>query len=97
MPNLTREQRIELVLALDDRVAYLDEALHAIDQRIKTVNAILAGKLETNASVSLATMQDARTKLIAHLRTVLTCYQVLGEPPAVQASLLISELNLKES
>lgn len=97
MPDLTAPQRTELVLALDDRVSYIDGAIHAIDKRLKVVDALIAGRVESNVSVSRTTMDEARAKLIGHLTVVLSCYQVLGEHPSVQASILISELNLKAS
>lgn len=97
MLDLTTAHRTELVLALDDRVSYIDDAIHAIDNRLKVVDALIAGRVESNVSVSRTTMDEARSRLIGHLRVVLSCYQVLGEHPSVQASLLISELNLKAS
>jgi len=97
MLDLTTPQRTELVLALDDRVAYLDEAIHGIDSRLKVVDAILTGRVQSSVPVSRTTMEAAREKCLNHLRTVISCYQLLGESPSVQASVLISELNLKVS
>jgi len=95
--DLTTPQRTELVLALDDRVSYLDESIHLIDSRLKVVDAILTGRIQSNVHVSRTTMEAQREKCIAHLLTVLECYRMLGESPSVQASVLISELNLKVS
>jgi len=97
MPELTTEQRTELVLALDDRVEYLDRSIHAIDSRLKVVDAILTGRVQANVPVSRTTMEEAKAKCVAHLLVVLSCYRLLGESPSVRASLLISELNLKAS
>jgi hypothetical protein len=95
--DLTTPQRTELVLALDDRISYLDDALKAIDSRLKVVDAILGGKVQCSAPVSRTTLEASRASTIAHIVTVLECYRLLRESPSVQASILISELNLKAS
>lgn len=95
--DLTTSQRTELVLALDDRVGYLDEAIKSIDSRLKVVDAILTGRIQSNVHVSRDTLEKQRANCIAHLSATLDCYRLLRESPSVQASVLISELNLKVS
>jgi hypothetical protein len=96
MLDLSNDHRNELCLALDDRVDYIDNAIRQVDGRIKVMNDVLSGKLESSTLVSVTVMEEARSKLIAHLGTVLECYHLLGCQPSVQASVLMSELNLKK-
>lgn len=97
MLDLSNHHRHELTLALDDRIDYLDNAIRKIDERLKVVDRALSGQIEVSVPVSPAIMREARAKSIAHLRTTIECYHLLGSRPSVQATVLMSELNLKAS